>query len=286
MGRAAAASRGAFLPSRRAVFPSPDSPSPDAPSPSDAGDRTRRAFERCHVKLAALALVVAVASAATRGAHGGPVEARRAWKVAQSLRSAPWRQRLTALRVARREANDTDPLLPRILAAEGSVLRAAGYGPAADASEAQAADTGPARDSSRLARMLSVARGFDAEGDERAALERLADVLAGAAGDEHVLGPALVLRARIAAIHEDGATLATLVRTAATLGADRVGDRLIIIDLAGLVRWRAGDRPGARRALEEEKRLYADAVRRGDDVAKYAARAWLRLELPRLLDLK
>jgi hypothetical protein len=65
-----------------------------------------------------------------------------------------------------------------------------------------------------------------------------------------------------------------------------VGDRLAILDLAGIVRWRAGDRSGARRVLEEEKRLYADAARRGDDVAKGAARAWLRLELPRVIDAK
>ena len=238
------------------------------------------------MKFASLPAVCAIALAFVSAdpTIAGPTEARAAWKVAQSMRSAPWRQRLAALRVAHREVGATDPLFPRILAAEGAVLRTAGHWFAADALEAQAADTGPAHDSSRLARALSAARVFDAEGDEWAALERLGEVLGGAAGDEFVLGPALVLRARIAADHEDGATLADLVRTAATLGADRVGDRLAVIDLAGVVRWRAGDRVGARRALEEEKRLYGDAARRGGDVAKFAARAWLRLELPRLLD--
>ena len=237
---------------------------------------------RCGIGPVIALVVLGVVSSAR--ARAGPIEAREAWKRAQSLRSAPWRQRLAALRDAQREVGKTDPLFPRILAAEGALLRTANQPFAADALEAEAADTGPVRDESRLARGLSVARGFDADGDEWAALERLTEVLAGAAGDEHVLGPALVLRARIAADHDDDAMLADLVRTAATLGADRVGDRLAVIDLAGVVRWRAGDRPGARRALEEEKRLYAGAARRGDAVAKFAARAWLRLALPPLID--
>jgi hypothetical protein len=235
-------------------------------------------------RLAVIVVAAGFAIGSAVAARAGPIEAREAWKRAQMLRTAPWRQRLAALREARREVGATDPLLPRILMAEGALLRAAGLRGAADALESQAADTGPAHDSARLARALSVARGFDADGDERAALERLGEVLAGAAGDEFVLGPALVLRARIAATHDDEATLAELVRTAATLGADRVGDRLAVIDLAGVVCWRAGDRARARRALEEEKRLYADATRRGGDAAKYAARAWMRLALPPLID--
>lgn len=218
-------------------------------------------------------------------AEGGPTEARSAWKRAMALRGAPWRQPLAALREARREAGASDPLLGRVWAAEARVLRGAGQTFAAEASEAAAADVGSARDPERLARALVAARSFDDEGDEVAALERLTEVLRGAGpGDGFVYGPALVLRARMAADVGDEVVLAELVKAAAGLGFERVADRLAVMDFAGVVRFRAGDRAGARRVLEEEKRLYADATRRGGDVAKYASRAWLRLALPGLVD--
>ena len=231
--------------------------------------------------VAVWALLVSIAGGR---ASGGPLEAREQWKVAQGLRGGPWRERLAALRAAHREVGETDSLYPRILAAEGAALRGAGHVSAANAAEAQAADAGPARDPSRLARALSVARTLDDEGDVVGALERLDDVLDRAGGAEFVLGPAVALRARIAAERGDGATLLEMVRRAAGLGADRVADRLAVIDLHGMVRWRAGDLAGARKALEDEKRLYADAIRRDDELAKMASRAWLRLELPPVED--
>jgi len=223
--------------------------------------------------------------ASTPRAASGPVEARAAWKRAGALRAAPWRQRLAALREARREAGETDPLLARVLVAEGSVLRTGRLRGAAVAAEALAADTGPARDPGRLGRALAAARILEEDGDVTGALDRLADVLGGDAGGvPEVLGPALALRARVAAERDDEATLVELRRVADGLPWDRVSDRLTVIDLFGQVRLRAGDRVAAQRALEVEKRLYAEAARRGDDVAKYASRAWLRLALPRLLD--
>ncbi len=231
----------------------------------------------------AAALVAGLSSGAA--ARAGPVEAREAWKRASFLRGAPWRQRLAALREARREARSTDPLLARVLVAEGDVLRVGGHRGAAGAAEAAAADVGPARDSGRLGRALAAARVLEEDGDVVGALDRLGDVLGGDAGGvPEVLGPALSLRARIAAERDDEATLVDLRRVADDLPWDRVADRLTVVDLAGQVRLRAGDRPAARRALEVEKRLYAEATRRGDDIAKYASRAWLRLALPRLLD--
>lgn len=228
---------------------------------------------------------VALAVWSSTSVAAGPIEAREAWKRAMALKSAPWRQPLAALRDARRAVNDTDPLLGRVWAAEGRVLRQAGQSFAADASESAGADAGPARDPARLARALVAARGFDDEGDELAALERLEEVLRGTGpGEGFVYGPALVLRARMAADRGDEAALSAVVRAAGALGWDRVSDRMAVIDFAGTLRFRAGDRAGARRALEEEKRLYAEATRRGDDVAMFASRAWLKLKLPGLID--
>ena len=240
---------------------------------------------RRRVGVVAVATALAAGLLPAREARGGPVEAREGWKRASALRAAPWRQRLAALREARREAGPNDPLLARVLVAEGGVLRAAGLGGAAAAAESFAADTGPARDPSRLARALAAARDFEEEGDVVAALDRLSDVLGGGAGGApEVLGPALVLRARIAAERDDEPTLVELRRAADGLPWDRVADRLAVVDLFGQVRLRAGDRPAALRALDAEKRLYAEATRRGDFIARLASRAWLRLLLPRLLD--
>ncbi|MBL9085838.1 MAG: hypothetical protein JNM10_01730 [Planctomycetia bacterium] len=240
------------------------------------------------------AIVTAWIVAATTGVGGGarratagPLEARQRWKEAQALDAAPWRDRLAAFRAVRREAAPTDGYAARALLAEARVLREAAYRAAAAATEAVAANGGGRRDPDRLGHALSAARALVADEDARGARPLLLDVVeAGGSSAPAFTGPALELLGRLASDRGDDDALARLVRRAADETPERWDTRLRLLDLVGLRALRRGARDDAERALKEQKRLFTAARREGEAAERVAGRAWLGLELPKLLDTR
>jgi hypothetical protein len=236
------------------------------------------------------ALVLGALAALAGPALAGPVEARARWKDAQALpRTATWRERVAAWRAVRVEAPRTDPILARAAAAEARVLRDAGFARAAEALEAHAASLGPRGDPDRLARALAAAREWIDEGADGAgaagARTLLSDVAENAdAGSSGLAAAALDLLARLANEAGDLEAVAALVRRAEARVPERLGTRLRLLDRLGVLLVARGDLAGARRVASEQRRLYALAERRGGEIAKDAAKAWLSLRLPQSLE--
>jgi len=239
-------------------------------------------MRRAPLRLATAALAGALGSLFPAGpAHAGPAEARTRWKEAQALKRAPWRDRLRAFRAARAEAAPTDSLHARAAAAEARLLRDEGFPGVAAAAEALAASVGPRRDPDRLAQALAAARALDAEADAVGARAWLDDVVENGGGATPWLtAPALDLQSRLAEEARDGPALRRLVRRAEALVPRELGARLRLLDRLGLHLLDAADRAAAGRVLADERRLYAEAERARDDVARDAAKAWLDLRLP------
>jgi hypothetical protein len=228
---------------------------------------------------AALAAALALAAGS---ALAGPGEARALWKHAQALpRASPFRERLAAWRSVRAEAALTDPLHVRAAVAEARALRGGGHVPAAQALEAHAAALGPRRDPDRLSRALAAAREWVEEGDDAGARALLGDVLDHAGADAAGLAAgALDVLSRLAHEAGDLAALAAVARRGEALVPGRLGTRLRLLDRWGLLLLARGDVAGARRVAADERRLYAEAERRGGEIADDAAKAWLSLRLP------
>jgi hypothetical protein len=217
-------------------------------------------------------------------AAAGPTQARERWKEAQAQKGAPWRARVAALRAVRSEASDTDSILPRSLAAEADVLRAAGFPSAAAAAEAYAASLGSRRDPDRLARALSAARALLADEDVTGALPLLEEVLehAGAA-TPFVTGPAIECMATLRADRDDLRAVEALVRRAGREVPREFKTRLVLLDRLGCLLLDRDDEAGGRRCLAEATRVLDEASRAGGIAARAASRAWLDLRLAKRL---
>jgi hypothetical protein len=217
-------------------------------------------------------------------ASAGPREARDRWREAEAARDAPWRERVVSYRAVRREAGEGDPMRARALVAEAKVLREADEHAAAQAAEAVAAALGPARDPDRLARALAAARALHSEGDDAGAATDAADVVEHGSASPALASASLLLLARIASTARDVDAVDALARRAERDLPGSVVDRLEILDLLGTLALALDDEPRARRALADQKRVFASARRGGDALERSAAKAWLRLSLPRLLE--
>jgi len=228
----------------------------------------------------ALVLVLAAACpcAARRGA-AGPLEARRLQEEAKALRHAPWRVQTAAWRAVLAEAVPSDRVHRRALEAWAKDLRRADLPHAAAALESRAAALGPARDRGRLGSQLGHIRGLRAEGDLVAATPQLAAV----ADLARNVAPTMADRARAWQVDDavDRSDLPALEALAACLTDERASLvlRLETVGALGLLRLRAGDLRGARRALAEAERLYRRTQRSDDKLALRGAKLWLDLEL-------
>jgi hypothetical protein len=224
---------------------------------------------------------------AARTAQAGPREARTRWKEAQALDKSPWRERLSAFRAVRSETTVTDSYFAKALVAEAGVLADGEHLPAAHAAHAAAAWLGPRREPDRYGHALAAARALVADEDRRGARPLLDDVVeCGGSSAPAFTGPALELLGRLAFDESDAAALSRLVRHAADEVPARIDVRLALLDLSGVLALDRGDRTTAERALAEERRLYDAARRDGPDAERVASRAWLKLELPKRLDLR
>ena len=231
------------------------------------------------------ACLVAVAATGPPRVAAGPAEARARWREAEASRNAPWPERVAAYRLVRTEAGETDPIRARAAEAEARLLRDADENAGAAAAEWLAASLGAARDPDRLGRALTAARAAYAEGDLVAGGDAAADVvLHGGAAAATPTGAALVLLARASSDAGDPDALAALSRRAEREVPAAVPERLQVLDLLGLLWLARGDVLHARRTLGEQRRVYESARAGGDALERAAAKAWLRLSLPRALE--
>jgi hypothetical protein len=231
-------------------------------------------------RIAVLLTLAALASPAS----AGPIEARARWKEAQEKKSSPWRTRLLAFREVRLAAPPHDPIVPRALAAEARALRDGGHAAGAAACEAFAALLGPRREPDRLARVMVAARELLDDGDRRGALPLLLEAAEeGGKGAPWMTAPALDLLSLLAADSADRDELEKIERRAAETLPRAIGLRLKLLDRIGCLGLDVGDVSRARRAHDLQRRLFADAQRSRESVAREAADAWLRLRLPGLL---
>jgi hypothetical protein len=221
---------------------------------------------------------------ASAPARAGPVEARARWREAMRKKSAPWRDRLLAFREVRRAAPPHDPIRARALAGEARALRDGGRPEGAAAAEAEAASLGPRREPDRLACVMVAARELLDDGDRRGALPYLLEVAEeGGKGAPWMTAPALDLLSRLAADSSDAEELERIERQAATRIPRAVGLRLRLLDRIGCLSLDLGDVVRARRAHDLQRRLFADALRARESLAREASDAWVDLRLPKRL---
>jgi hypothetical protein len=224
---------------------------------------------------------------AARTAFAGPREARIRWKEAQALDKAPWRERLEAFRAVRRETTVTDSYFAKALVAEAGVLAEGGHLSAAHGARATAAELGPRHEPDRFALALAAARALLADEDPRGARPLLEDVVEnGGSSAPQFTAPALELLGRLASDDGDAAALSRLIKRAEDAVPARIDVRLALLDLLGVLALDGGDRKTAERALADERRLYDAARRESPDAERVASREWLKLELPKRLDVR
>jgi hypothetical protein len=237
--------------------------------------------------VAVLAFGAVATGPTARDASAGPREARGRWKEAQALDKAPWRERLLGFRAVRRETTDTDSYFQKALAAEAHALDDGEHAGAVAATLAAAAWLGARRDPDRYGHALAAARALLADEDRRGARPHLDDVLeCGGPTAPAFTAPALELLGRLAFDDADAAAIARLERRADDETPGRVDVRLALRDLRGVLLLDRGDRPAAERVLAEQRRIYDAARREGDDQERVASRAWLKLDLPKRLDVR
>ena len=214
---------------------------------------------------------------------GGPLEARRLWEHAKEQKHLPWRTQVRAWRAVLDEAIPTDRLHRRALESCAKTLRSASLPHGAAALEARAARLGTSRNRGRLGSRIGQARGLRAEGDLDAAAPLLDEV----ADLARTIAPTMADRARAWQLDDvvDRADRSALERLRRALDEERAGLplRLEATGALGLLRLRAGDERGARRALAQAERLYRTSQKGDADRATRCAKLWLDLELRRRL---
>jgi tetratricopeptide (TPR) repeat protein len=216
-------------------------------------------------------------------ARAGPLEAREAWKRAQTLRTGPWGARVRAYREVRGETTPTDSVYARALRAEAGVWRDAHRAHAAAAAEAWAAALGPASDPDRAGALLALAKGLRAEGDDAAAREPLGEAArVGRTAVPWEADEALEVLAEDAADRRDEADLRGVLKRLEDERA-RPSTRIQAWDRLGLLALARGDVDEARRCLARAERAYRDAERADPREAARATKAWLDAALRRAL---